>query len=53
MRRWKKRLAEQYGKDEEMIKRFVELAENSAAYDVLVDRGLVLGSPSKNVEGGN
>jgi FAD/FMN-containing dehydrogenase/ferredoxin len=48
-----RRLAEQYGKNDEMVKRFVERAENSAAYDALVDRGLVLGSPSKNVEGGN
>ena len=48
-----KRLAEQFGRDDEMVKRFVEQAENSAAYDALVDRGLVLGSASKNVEGGN
>lgn len=48
-----KRLAAMHGKDDEMVKRFVEQAENSAAYDALVDRGLVLGSPSKNVEGGN
>ncbi len=48
-----RRLAEIHGKDDEMVKRFVERAENSAAYDALVDRGLVLGSPSKNVEGGN
>jgi FAD/FMN-containing dehydrogenase/ferredoxin len=48
-----RRLAEIHGRDDEMIKRFVERAENSAAYDALVDRGLVLGSPSKNVEGGN
>jgi FAD/FMN-containing dehydrogenase/ferredoxin len=48
-----KRLEEQYGTDVDMIKRFVELAENSEQYDALVDRGLVLGSPSKNVEGGN
>ncbi len=48
-----KRLAAMHGTDNEMVKRFVEQAENSAAYDALVDRGLVLGSPSKNVEGGN
>ncbi len=48
-----RRLAAMHGKDDEMVKRFVEQAENSAAYDALVDRGLVLGSPSKNVEGGN
>jgi FAD/FMN-containing dehydrogenase/ferredoxin len=48
-----RRLAEEHGKDDEMVKRFVALAENSAAYDALVDRGLVLGAASKNVEGGN
>ena len=48
-----RRLAEEHGKDDEMVKRFVTLAENSAAYDALVDRGLVLGAASKNVEGGN
>lgn len=48
-----RRLEEQHGRNDEMVKRFVEQAENSAAYDALIDRGLVLGSPSKNVEGGN
>jgi FAD/FMN-containing dehydrogenase/ferredoxin len=48
-----RRLAEQHGKNDDMVKRFVEQAENSAAYDALVDRGLVLGSAGKNVEGGN
>ncbi|HTY47409.1 MAG TPA: FAD-binding protein [Methanomassiliicoccales archaeon] len=47
-----KRLAASYGKDEEEIKRFVQLVENSAMYDALVDRGLVLGAPSKTVDGG-
>ena len=48
-----KRLAQEHGRDDEMVKRFVLQAESSAAYDALVDRGLVLGSASKNVEGGN
>jgi Na+-translocating ferredoxin:NAD+ oxidoreductase RnfC subunit len=47
-----RRLAEQFGKDDEMVKRFIAQAENSEAYDALVDRGLVLGAASKNVEGG-
>ncbi len=47
-----KRLAAKYGKDDEQVKRFIELAENSAQYDALVDRGLVLGAAGKNVEGG-
>jgi len=32
-----RRLAEQHGKDDDMIKRFVELAENSPQYDALVE----------------
>jgi ferredoxin len=47
-----RRLAEKHGKDEEEIKRFVALAEQSPAYDALVERGLVLGAPSKSVQGG-
>ncbi len=47
-----KRLASAYGKDDEEIKRFVQLVENSDMYDALVDRGLVLGAPSKTVDGG-
>ena len=34
------------------IKRFIALAENSPAYDALVDRGLVLGAAAKAVQGG-
>jgi ferredoxin len=48
-----KRLAAKYGKDDEQIKRFIEVAEHSAYYDALVDRGLVLGAAGKNVEGGH
>jgi FAD/FMN-containing dehydrogenase/NAD-dependent dihydropyrimidine dehydrogenase PreA subunit len=48
-----KRLAAKHGRDDDQVKRFIELAESSAYYDALVDRGLVLGSAGKNVEGGN
>lgn len=48
-----RRLEKKHGKDEEEIKRFVSLAEESPAYDALVERGLVLGAPSKSVQGGN
>ncbi len=47
-----KRLEKKHGKDEEEIKRFVSLAEQSPAYDALVERGLVLGAPGKAVQGG-
>jgi FAD/FMN-containing dehydrogenase/ferredoxin len=47
-----RRLEKKHGKDEEQIKRFVSLAEQSPAYDALVERGLVLGAPSKTVQGG-
>jgi ferredoxin len=47
-----RRLEKKHGKDEEEIKRFVSLAEESPAYDALVERGLVLGAPSKSVQGG-
>ena len=47
-----RRLEKEHGKDEEEIKRFVSLAEKSPAYDALVERGLVLGAPSKTVQGG-
>jgi FAD/FMN-containing dehydrogenase/ferredoxin len=47
-----KRLEKKHGKDEEEIKRFVALAEQSPAYDALVDRGLVLGAAAKAVQGG-
>jgi ferredoxin len=47
-----RRLEKEHGKDEEEIKRFVSLAEKSPAYDALVERGLVLGAPSKIVQGG-
>jgi len=47
-----RRLGEVHGKNEEEIKRFVELVENSPAYDALIDRGLVLGAASKSLEGG-
>jgi Skp family chaperone for outer membrane proteins len=46
-----RRLAEVHGKNEEEIKRFVELVEKSPAYDALIDRGLVLGAASKSLEG--
>ncbi|MDW5562394.1 MAG: FAD-binding protein [Methanomassiliicoccus sp.] len=46
-----RKLAQQHGRDDEQIKRFIEVAEHSAFYDALVDRGLVLGAPGKNVEG--
>jgi guanylate kinase len=48
-----RRLAERHGRNDEEIRRFVQLAENSPAYDALVDRGLVLGSASKELDGGN
>ena len=47
-----KRLEKKHGKDDEEIKRFVALAEQSPAYDALVERGLVLGAPAKSVQGG-
>jgi Fe-S oxidoreductase len=47
-----RRLAEKHGRNDEEIKRFVEMAEDSPAYDALVDRGLVLGSATKELEGG-
>jgi FAD/FMN-containing dehydrogenase/ferredoxin len=47
-----KRLEKKHGKDEEEIKRFVTLAEQSPAYDALVERGLVLGASAKAVQGG-
>ena len=48
-----RRLAERHGRNDEEIRRFVQLVENSPAYDALVDRGLVLGSASKELDGGN
>ena len=47
-----KRLEKKHGKDEEEIKRFIALAEQSPAYDALVERGLVLGASAKAVQGG-
>jgi FAD/FMN-containing dehydrogenase/ferredoxin len=47
-----RRLEKMHGKDEGEIKRFVDLAERSPAYDALVERGLVLGAASKAVQGG-
>jgi ferredoxin len=47
-----KRLEQKYGKDNEAINSFVSLAEQSPAYDALVERGLVLGAPGKAVQGG-
>ena len=47
-----RRLEKRHGKDDEEIKRFVALAEQSPAYDALVERGLVLGAAGKAVQGG-
>jgi ferredoxin len=47
-----RRLAEKHGRNDEQVKRFIELVEHSPQYDALVDRGLVLGSAAKNAEGG-
>jgi hypothetical protein len=47
-----KRLAAKHGRNDEQVKRFIELVEHSPQYDALVDRGLVLGSAAKNAEGG-
>jgi FAD/FMN-containing dehydrogenase/ferredoxin len=47
-----KRLEKKHGKDDDAIKNFVALAEQSPAYDALVDRGLVLGAAAKAVQGG-
>jgi ferredoxin len=47
-----KRLAAVHGRDDELIKRFIQMVEVSPIYDSLVDRGLVLGAASKNIEGG-
>ena len=43
-----KRLENEHGKDDDEIKRFIALAEKSAAYDALVDRGLVLGASAQD-----
>ncbi len=42
-----KRLERKHGKDDEMIKSFIDLAEQSPAYDALVERGLVLGAAAR------
>ncbi len=48
-----RRLARLYGKDNEEIAKFVKQVESSPAYDALVERGLVLGAPGRDLrEGG-
>lgn len=47
-----RRLEAAHGRDDEEIRRFVQMAEKSPAYDALVERGLVLGSATRELNGG-